>query len=124
MNSIDVKNNLLQLHEILKNHQSIETAWVESLIELCGVRGGGNGGEEQALYRELNSKHMWGGAGSLANEALADNPGIEEWIWNAEIQQFRELMIELGEHLMQRGNAYPDISSWLLAFNNWNQSGQ
>ena len=119
MDKIDVKNNLQQLHEILKNHQSIETAWIESLIELCD-----SGGDELALYKELNSKHMWGGAGSLANEALADNPGIEEWIWNAEIQQFRELMIELGEHLMQRGNAYPDISSWLLAFNNWNQSGQ
>lgn len=119
MDKIDVKNNLQQLHEILKNHQSIETAWIVSLIELCD-----SGGGELALYKELNSKHMWGGAGSLANEALADNPGIEEWIWNAEIQQFRELMIELGEHLMQRGNAYPDISSWLLAFNNWNQSGQ
>jgi len=117
MNLTDVKKTLLQLHEILKNHQSIETAWLESLIELCN-------GDELLLYKELNSKHMWGGAGSLANEALADNPGVEDWIWNAEIQQFRELMIELGEHLMQRGNAYPDISSWLLAFNNWNQSGQ
>ena len=67
---------------------------------------------------------MWGGAGSVANEALADNHGIDEWIWNSEIQQFRELMIELGQHLMDRGNAYPDISSWLLAFSNWNQSGQ
>ena len=117
MNTFDVKKNLLQLHEILKNHQSIETAWIESLIEFCD-------GDERVLYKELNSKRMWGGAGSVANEALADNTGSEDWIWNAEIQQFRELMIELGEHLIQRGNAYPDISSWLLAFNNWNQSGQ
>ncbi len=117
MNSVDIKNILQQLHEILKSHQSIETAWLETLIELCA-------GDESALYRELNSKHMWGGAGSVANEALADNPGIEAWLWNAEIQQFRELMIELGQHLMSRENAYPDISSWLLAFSNWNQSGQ
>jgi len=117
MTPIDIKNILQQLHQILKAHRSIETGWLETLIELCH-------GDESALYRELNSKHMWGGAGSVANEALADNPGIEEWIWNAEIQQFRELMIELGQHLMARDNAYPDISSWLLAFNNWNQSGQ
>jgi hypothetical protein len=65
---------------------------------------------------------MWGGAGSIANQALADNPGINEWVWREEIREFRELMIELGNHLQQRGNAYPDISSWLLAFNNWNQS--
>ena len=37
-------------------------------------------------------------------------------------RKFRELMIELGKHLKSRGNAYPDISSWLLAFSNWNQS--
>jgi hypothetical protein len=80
------------------------------------------GKDEAALYRELNSKRMWGGAGSIANQALADNPGINEWVWREEIREFRELMIELGNHLQQRGNAYPDISSWLLAFNNWNQS--
>jgi len=117
MNPVDIKKILQQLHDILKNHRSIETVWLETLIELCD-------GDESVLYRELNSKHMWGGAGSVANEALADNPGIEEWIWNAEIQQFRELMIELGQHLMDRGHAYPDISSWLLAFSNWNQSGR
>lgn len=59
----------------------------------------------------------------MANEALADNPGIDEWIWQSEIQRFREIMIELGQHLMSRGTSYPDISSWLLAYNNWNQSG-
>jgi len=117
MNKNDLKNLLKRIHEILKNHQSIETSWVETLIELCDS-------DESTLYAELNSKHMWGGAGSLANEALADNNGIEEWIWQAEIREYRELMIALGEYLMSRGNPYPDISSWLLAFNNWNQSEQ
>ena len=117
MNTADVKTILNRIHEILKSHQSIETAWIETLIELCDS-------DESSLYAELNSKHMWGGAGSVANEALADNKGIEEWIWKAEIQEYRELMIALGQHLMSRGNAYPDISSWLLAFNNWNQSQQ
>jgi hypothetical protein len=117
MNISDLKTILIRMHEILKSHQSIETAWIETLIELCD-------GDELSLYTELNSKYMWGGSGSIANEALADNKGIEEWLWQAEIQEYRELMISLGEHLMSRGNAYPDISSWLLAFNNWNQSQQ
>ncbi len=115
MNITELKTTLNRMHEILKQHQSIETGWIESLIELCE-------NDEAALYKELNSKHMWGGAGSVANEALADNMGREEWIWQSEIQDYRELMIALGEHLMSRGNAYPDISSWLLAFNNWNLS--
>ena len=86
-----------------------------SVLALCGH-------DEAAMYRELNSKRMWGGAGSIANEALADNPGMEDWMWQAEIREFRELMIELGNHLKARDQAYPDISSWLLAFSNWNQS--
>ncbi|MDH3559616.1 MAG: hypothetical protein OEN52_01520 [Gammaproteobacteria bacterium] len=81
------------------------------------------GRDEVRFYRELNSNRMWGGAGSIANQALADNPGLDEQSWQAEIREFRELMIELGSHLQARGNEYPDISSWLLAFNNWNQSG-
>jgi len=115
MNINELKTVLSRLHEILKNHQSMEVVWLEDLIVLSES-------DEASLYAELNSKHMWGGAGSVANEALADNKGIEEWIWQSEIQDYRELMIALGEHLMSRGNAYPDISSWLLAFNNWNQS--
>jgi len=31
-------------------------------------------------------------------------------------------MIELGEHLQARGQAYPDIGAWIMAFSNWNQS--
>ncbi len=116
MCKVHLKKYLQQIHDILHAHQSMEADWIQSLVELCNH-------DELLLYKELNSKHMWGGAGSVANEALADNPGIEEWQWNAEIQQFRELMIEIGQHLIDRGNAYPDISSWLLAYSNWNQSG-
>lgn len=115
MSEFDIKSNLQRLHDILSAHQSVETDWVAELIELADT-------DQQALYARLNSKRMWGGAGSVANEALADNCGIDDWQWQFEIQDFRELMIALGEHLMSRGQAYPDIGSWLLAFNNWNQS--
>lgn len=123
MDSFNLQYTLQRLHELLQAHQSREAIWLAELIPLCVD-------DRESLYCQLNSKHMWGGAGSVANEALADNPGIEEWLWRSEIQEFRELMIALGEHLMStevaqeilKGNAYPDISSWLLAFNNWNQS--
>jgi hypothetical protein len=64
-----------------------------------------------------------GGAGSIANQALADNPRMDDIVWQHEIRQFRELMIKLGTQLQARGNEYPDMSSWLLAFSNWNQTG-
>ena len=115
MNSFDIKTTLQRLHDILLSHHSSEAVWLAEVIEYCDV-------DEIKLFAMLNSKRMWGGAGSVANEALADNCGIEEWQWRCEIQEFRELMIVLGEYLMARENSYPDISSWLLAFNNWNQS--
>ena len=116
MNTLEIHTALQRIHQILLNHKSTEADWIASVIKLCASN-------EVELYRKLNSKHMWGGAGSIANEALADNSGIEEWIWKVEIQEYREIMIQLGEHLMAQENFYPDISSWLLAFNNWNQSG-
>jgi hypothetical protein len=76
---------------------------------------------EQVL-RQLDGNDWWAGAGSLAAETMADNPGIAEEIWRREIREFRELMIEIGEILLARGAANPGISSWLLAFNNWNAS--
>jgi len=104
------------IHEILENHPGDSAAWIISVIDLYG-------NDETRFYQALNSKRMWGGAGSIANQALADNPGMDETVWLQEIRRFRELMIELGTHLQERGSAYPDISSWLLAFSNWNQSG-
>lgn len=112
----DLPGTLRRICEILQHHPGDSSTWVASLIELSEKN-------ETLLYRSLNSKRMWGGAGSIANQALADNPGIDERVWQAEIREFRELMIELGSHLMERDNPYPDISSWLLAFSNWNQSG-
>jgi hypothetical protein len=111
-----VQATLQRLHKILENHPGDSAAWIGSVIDLGGR-------DEARFYRELNSNRMWGGAGSIANQALADNPGLDEQAWQAEIREFRELMIELGSHLQARGTEYPDISSWLLAFNNWNQSG-
>jgi len=114
-NAFDIKSTLKRMHQILVSHKSNDARWLAEVIMLCDT-------DEAKLYQLLNSKRMWGGASSIANEALADNCGIEEWIWRAEIQEYRELMIALGEYLMSRGSSYPDISSWLLAFNNWNQS--
>lgn len=115
MEAFDIRNLLSRIHAILESHDSDCASWIALLIDECSQ-------DESALYRELNSKRMWGAAGSVANEALADNPGVDEWTWQTEIREFRELMIELGAHLKSRGNEYPDISAWLMAFNQWNQS--
>jgi hypothetical protein len=111
-----VLTTLQRLHALLPDHSGENAAWLADVIECCAH-------DEARCYRALNTKRMWGGAGSVASEALADNPGMDEWAWQARTREFRELMIDLGTHLQARGDAWPDISSWLLAFSNWNQSG-
>ncbi len=112
---MEIEICLQRIQALLENHPGDSAAWVASVINLYG-------NDDTSFYQALNSKRMWGGAGSVANQALADNPGVDERVWLQEIREFRELMIELGTHLQARGNAYPDISSWILAFSNWNQS--
>ena len=112
---MDIETMLHRIRELLESHPGDSAAWIGSVIEL-------GGSDETGFYRALNSKRLWGGAGSIACEALADNRGIDERIWRAQIREFRDLMIELGGRLQARGHANPDISSWVLAFSNWNQS--
>ena len=76
----------------------------------------------ERVRHRLQANDWWAGAGSLAAETMADNPGLPETVWRREVREFRELMIEIGEGLQAEGAANPGISSWLLAFNNWNAS--
>jgi hypothetical protein len=39
------------------------------------------------------------------------------------VRELRELLIEIGEPLLARSTYNPGISSWLLAFRSWNDSG-
>lgn len=74
------------------------------------------------LWAALNSKSIWGGAESLASQALNSDTGYDPAHWRFQVRMFRELMIELGELLQAHGRSYPDIDAWLLAFNNWNNA--
>jgi hypothetical protein len=76
----------------------------------------------ERVRHRLDANDWWAGAGSLAAETMADNPGLPEALWRREVHEFRELMIEIGEALQAERAANPGISSWLLAFNNWNAS--
>ena len=101
--------------ELLQQHPGDEAVWLVATRHLLAE-------DEPAALRRLNSARMWGGAGSVANQAMADNPGLDDWSWQMHIREFRERMIELGEWLREQGETYPDIGTWIMAFNSWNQS--
>jgi hypothetical protein len=74
------------------------------------------------VWQAIDGNDWWAGAGSLAAETMADNPGLEEPLWQQEARRFRTLLIELGEILQARGEPNPGLGSWLMAFQHWNAS--
>jgi len=107
---------LQRLHEVLARTGEPRAAEVEALIAA-------GPGEPNGLWRALNANAWWGGAGSLAAATMADHPELPEALWRQEVAELREALIEIGELLMRRGGENPGISSWVLAFRNWNASG-
>lgn len=107
---------LSRLRDLLDGIGNGRAADVARLLDLLGS-------DPDTVWRELNGNAWWAGAGSLAAETLADNPGLPEEQWRSEIRALREILIEIGETLMARGGENPGISSWVLAFRNWNASG-
>lgn len=79
--------------------------------------------EPDPVWRALDGNDWWAGAGSLAAETMADNPGLEPQLWALQVRRFRDLLCELAELLQTRGPANPGIGSWLLAFRNWTATG-
>jgi hypothetical protein len=77
----------------------------------------------EAFLKAINSNRWWAGAESLAAETMNSNPGLPEDLWLQEVRYMRELFIAIGESLMASGGENPGVSSWVLAFRNWNASG-
>lgn len=112
---MNLPDTLTRLAQLLDRHHDDNAAWLRGVLAQYADG-------EAGAYAALNSKRMWGGAGSIANAALADNPGISAHDWDCEVREFRALMIDLAEHLKARGGHYPDIDFWLSAFTSWQQS--
>lgn len=104
------------LHEALVRIGEPRAAEVAALIA-------GQAEDPTGLWHKLNANAWWGGAGSLAAATMAHRPGLPEVLWRQEVVSLREALIEIGEVLMRRGGENPGISSWVLAFRNWNVSG-
>jgi len=79
--------------------------------------------DRESVMDQLNGNDFWAGAGSLAAETMMDNPGWDPSTWQYTIADLRDTLISIGEMLMQRGKENPGISSWILAFKNWQRAG-
>jgi hypothetical protein len=76
-----------------------------------------------AAWRGLDANTWWAGAGSLAAESLVEPRQLPAADRAAATREFRALLTDLAELLRARGPTNPGLSSWLLAFRNWEASG-
>jgi hypothetical protein len=111
-----MREALIRVRDFFTRHQHPAAHWLAELLRQYESG-------DPAFWEAVNSTRFWGGAGSIACEALGDNPGIPEVAWQAELQAFRADLIEIAQEIQARGSAHPDIQSWLLAYHNWNRAG-
>jgi len=96
------KHLLIEVHKLLLAGSEVFQA---NLIEQAL-----NGGEER-LLDFLISNELWGGSGSIADQALVENTNLRK--------QLEELLVELGEIQIMDGHANERTKSWVRAFKNW-----
>lgn len=114
MHTVTMQDELEQLAALLDS-QEAGAAYRLRCLSLLQARG------EDRFWVEVNANEIWGGAGSLADQAFVVNPGVPPEVWQVQRRKFHELMIRLGRALLAHGNANPRISMWVEAFEQWNR---
>jgi len=72
-------------------------------------------GSAQALEEFLRSNELWGGAGSIADQAFAGR--------SEQRKELEKLLIQLGRIQLSHGNANVRTRNWVDAFEKWRQLG-
>jgi len=76
------------------------------------------GGSEAELEQFLRSNELWGGAGSIADQAGMSDLGSNELRKNIEGN-----LIDLGRMQLEAGLVNPRTQVWTAAFEQWRRTG-
>jgi hypothetical protein len=95
-----VRDILQEISELLEKHNGSSNALAIALL-----------GDENELWDVLLSNDLWGGAGSVADQALI---GLPE-----ERRLLEGLMIRLGREQMRLGKVNVRTQMWVSAFEKW-----
>ena len=68
-------------------------------------------GDDQKMWDYLVSNGLWGGAGSVADQALLELPDAR--------RELEALLIRLGREQMSLGRANIRTEMWVTAFEKW-----
>jgi hypothetical protein len=68
-------------------------------------------GDDQKMWDYLLSNQLWGGAGSVADQALLEIPEAR--------RQLEALLVRLGREQMRLGRVNVRTEMWVSAFESW-----
>jgi hypothetical protein len=98
-----VREILQEISELLEKHDGSSNASNALAIALLG--------DENKLWDFLVSNDLWGGAGSVADQALLELP--------EERRLLDGLMVRLGREQMRLGKVNIRTEMWVSAFEKW-----
>jgi hypothetical protein len=95
-----VRDTLQEISDLLEKHNASSNRLAIALQ-----------GGEQELWDYLLSNELWGGAGSVADQAVLEDPEARK--------QLEGLMIRLGREQMGLGRVNVRTEMWVSAFEKW-----
>jgi hypothetical protein len=99
-----VRDTLQEISELLEKHNASSNTLEVALL-----------GDETKMWDYLVSNELWGGAGSVADQAVLEFPEARA--------QLNRLMIRLGREQMSLGRVNVRTEMWVTAFEKWKAEG-
>lgn len=99
-----VRDILQQISELLEQHNDSSNALAIGLLD-----------DDKKMWDFLVSNELWGGAGSVADQALLEFPDAR--------RQLETLLIRLGRSQMSLGRVNVRTEMWVSAFEKWHEEG-
>lgn len=101
---MNIRNILSKIRDLLRQGNDLECSeLLQNAIQ----------GDELVLKAFLNSNDLWGGAGSIADQALIDDKDLRK--------ELEALLIDLGKLQEKNGIINPRTRSWVNAFVLWKE---
>jgi len=95
-----VHDTLQEIFELLEKHNASSNPLAIALL-----------GDDKKMWDYLVSNELWGGAGSVADQALSEMPEAR--------RELQRLMIDLGREQMSLGRVNVRTQMWVSAFEKW-----
>ena len=99
-----VHDKLQAISDLLEKHNASSNAIAVALL-----------GDDKKMWDFLVSNELWGGAGSVADQAVFEIPDAR--------RELESLMIDLGREQMSLGRVNVRTEMWVTAFEKWKAAG-